>query len=96
MRTGGNVCELFPKRGCHGRAHGTHLSSMMVAAFSQMALTLLRRHTLGDLKAFTVFPELSENSASMNAAVASAWPSLSSTFLIAFDIFLNVFISEIE
>ena len=74
----------------------TCLSSMMVAAFSQMALTLLRRHRLGDLKAFTTFPELSENSASIKAAVASEWPSLSSTFLIDFAIFLNVFISEIE
>ena len=73
-----------------------HLSSMMVAAFSQMALTLLRFQALPERKAFTVFPELSENSASMNAAVASECPSLSSTFRIALAIFLNVFISAIE
>ena len=47
--------------------------------------------------AFTVRPVLSENSVSIKAAVASAWPSLSSTFLMALAIFLNAFfISAIE
>ena len=78
------------------REHVTRLSSMMVAAFSQMAFTLLRLQMLDERIALTVFPELSENSESMKASVASEWPSLSSTFRMALATFLNVFISEME
>ena len=65
---------------------------MMTAAFSQIELTLLRRHRSARRESAT-YPELSENSESMKAAVAIAWPCLSSTFLMALAIFLNVFIS---
>ena len=73
-----------------------HLSSIITAAFSQIALTLLLFHALLERNALTTFPELSENSASIKAAVASAWPSRSSTLRMALDTFLKVFISDNE
>lgn len=69
---------------------------MMTAAFSQIAFTLLLFQALFERSALTTLPELSENSASMKAAVASACPSLSSTLRMALAIFLKVFISESE
>lgn len=73
-----------------------HLSSMIFAAFSQIALTRNFFHALFVRNAFTVIPELSENSESINAAVASLWPVRSSTLRIAFAILLNFFISSNE
>ena len=71
----------------------SYLSSIILAAFSQIALTRNFFHALLERSAFTVIPELSENSESMNAATASLWPSRSSTLRIALAIFLKVFIS---
>ena len=75
------------------RRYCPHLSSIIFAAFSQMALTRLRFHVILERSALSVRPELSENSVSMNAAVASACPSRSFTFRIALAILLNFFIS---
>lgn len=68
----------------------------MTAAFSQILFTRFFLQAPPARRDLTVFPELSENSASIKAAVASEWPSRSSTLRIAFTIFLKVFISETE
>ena len=69
---------------------------MITAALSQIALTLFFFQALLEFNESTAYPELSENSASINAAVAFECPFRSSTFRIALAIFLKVRISERE
>ena len=80
----------------YNRQDRLYLSSIMIAAFSQIELTLFFIQALLEFRASTVCPALSANSASMKAAVALVCPFLSSTFLIACAIFLKVCISERE